>query len=80
MEQYSDVFLNSEQVAKILRVTPRTLQNYRSECRIKFYRISPKNILYRVEDVVEFVKENSNCSYHRDRIKSLIEKSLVRYV
>lgn len=79
MEQYSDVFLNSDQVAKILRVTPRTLQNYRSEYKIKFYKVSSKVIRYRMEDVVEFVKQHSSCSYQKERIKSLIEKSLVRF-
>lgn len=69
-----NMFLTSEAVAAILMVSKRTLQNYRSEGKLMYYRVSRKNILYRVEDVVEFLKQSSCCSYQKDRINALIEK------
>ena len=48
----SNLFLTSAAVAAILMVSERTLQNYRSEGKIMYYKISRKNIRYRVEDVV----------------------------
>lgn len=70
----SNLFLTSTAVAAILMVSERTLQNYRSEGKIMYYKISRKNIRYRVEDVVEFLKQSSCCSYQKDRINALIEK------
>ena len=70
----SNLFLTSAAVAAILMVSERTLQNYRSEGKIMYYKISRKNIRYRVEDVVEFPKQSSCCSYQKDRINALIEK------
>lgn len=70
----SNLFLTSKAVAAILMVSERTLQNYRSEGKLMYYRISRKNIRYRVEDVVEFLKQSSCCSYQKDRINALIEK------
>ena len=70
----SNMLLTSEAVATILMVSKRTLQNYRSEGKIMYYKISRKNIRYRVEDVVEFLKQSSCCSYQKDRINALIEK------
>lgn len=70
----SNLFFTSEDVATILMVSKRTLQNYRSEGKLKYYKISRKTIRYRVEDVVEFLKQSSCCSYQKDRINTLIEK------
>lgn len=70
----SNLFFTSEDVATILMVSKRTLQNYRSEGKLKFYKVSRKTIRYRVEDVVEFLKQSSCCSYQKDRINTLIEK------
>lgn len=70
----ANMLLTSEAVAAILMVSKRTLQNYRSEGKLIYYRISRKNIRYRVEDVVEFLKQSSCCSYQKDRINALIEK------
>lgn len=74
----SNMLLTSEAVAAILMVSERTLQNYRSEGKIMYYRISRKNIRYRVEDVVEFLKQSSCCSYQKDRINALIEEYTVK--
>jgi predicted site-specific integrase-resolvase len=76
MDQYSNLFLNSEAVAHILRVSPRTLQNYRSEGKLIYYKVSRKNILYRVGDVVDFLKQSSCCSYQKDRLNTLLKKYL----
>ena len=73
----ANMFLTTEAVAKILRVTERTIQNYRSEGKLKFYKISPKVIRYRVEDVVEFLHDNSCCFYQREKAIELIKKYLV---
>lgn len=74
----SNLFLNSEAVAAILMVSKRTLQNYRSDGKLVHYKVSRKNILYRVEDVVEFLKQSSCCSFQKDRINVLIEKYVVK--
>lgn len=73
----SNLLLNSEAVAAILKVSKRTLQNYRKEGKLVYYRVSRKTIRYRVEDVVEFLKQSSCCSYQKDRINALIEKHTV---
>lgn len=70
----SNLFFTSEDLATILMVSKRTLQNYRSEGKLKYYKVSRKTIRYRVEDVVEFLKQSSCCSYQKDRINTLIEK------
>ncbi|MDH6306701.1 hypothetical protein M2459_003641 [Parabacteroides sp. PF5-5] len=74
----SNLFLNSTAVACILQVSKRTLYNYRTERRLNCYIISRKNVLYRAEDVVNFIKENSYSSYMRDRAEKLIEQYLVK--
>lgn len=70
----SNMLLTSEAVASILMISKRTLQNYRDEGRLKYYRISRKVIRYRVEDVVELLKKSSCCSYQKDVINALIKK------
>ena len=74
----SNLFLDSKAVAAILMVSKRTLQNYRSEGKLVFYKISPKMIRYRVEDVVDFLKQSNCCSYQKDRVNALIEKYTVK--
>ena len=74
----SNLFLTSEDVATILRVSKRTLQNYRTEGKLMYYKISPKVIRYRVVDVVEFLKQSNCCSYQKDRVTELIRKCLVK--
>jgi predicted site-specific integrase-resolvase len=72
----SNLLLNSAFVACLLQVTPRTLSNYRSEGRLNYYRLSRKCIRYRVEDVVNFIKQNSRSVYMRDRAEKLIRQYL----
>ncbi len=75
----SNLLLTSEAVAAILMVSKRTLQNYRTEGKLTYYQISRKTIRYRVEDVVEFLKQSSCCSYQKDRINALIEKYTLKF-
>ena len=74
MEDYKDLLLDSEAVATILMVSKRTLQNYRSESKLKCYKLSRKTIRYRIGDVMEFLKQSSCCSYQKDRIIGLLKK------
>ena len=74
----SNLFLTSEDVATILMVIKRTLQNYLSEGKLIYYKISPKTIRYRVADGVEFLMQSNCCSYQKDRIDELIKKCLVK--
>lgn len=74
---YSDLYLTSKEVAMILRVSTRTIYNYRTERRIPFIKVE-KKILYKVSDVVNLLNESSCCSYQKDRINSLIEKCIVK--
>ena len=70
----SDLLLDSNAVAKILKVSLRTIQNYRNEHKLKYYKVSRKTIRYKASDVVDFLNKSSCCSYQKDRINSLIEK------
>lgn len=79
MENLSNYFLRTDIVCKILNVCPRTLQNYRTEGKLKYHKISPKKIIYRVEDVVEFLKKSSCSSNQKDKVNSLLEKYIVRF-
>jgi len=74
MEDYKDLLLDSEAVSAILMVSKRTLQNYRSENKLKFYKLSRKTIRYKIGDVMEFLKQSSCCSYQKDRIITLLKK------
>lgn len=73
-----NLFLTSEDVATILRVSKRTLQNYRSEGKLMYYKVSPKTIRYRVSDVVKFLNQSNCCSYQKDRVNELIRTCLVK--
>jgi len=79
MENLSIYFLPTWAVCKILNVCPRTLQNYRTDGKLKYYKISPKKILYKVEDVAEFLKKSSCSSILKDKINSSLEKYIVRF-
>jgi hypothetical protein len=74
MEDYRDLLLDSEAVAAILMVSKRTLQNYRAESKLKFYKLNRKTIRYKIGDVMELLKQSSSCSYQKDRIAALLKK------
>ena len=44
----SNLFLTSEDVATILRVSKRTLQNYRSEGKLMYYKVRPFAIVWQM--------------------------------
>jgi len=77
MEDFRDLLLDSNAVAAILMVSRRTLQNYRSEYKLKYHRISRKTIRYRIRDVEEFLKQSSCCSFQKDRYNALLKKYCV---
>ncbi len=67
--------LTSEEVCYLLRISPRTLQNYRSDNVIPFHRLSKKKIVYRAEEIAGFVRNRSGLtSYHRDKLEKLLQK------
>ena len=51
----SNLFLTSEDVAAILRVIKRTLQNSCSDGKLMYYKVSTKLIWSCVADAVEFL-------------------------
>ncbi|MEN9917794.1 MAG: hypothetical protein RL662_230 [Bacteroidota bacterium] len=80
MENDYQYFLPTKIVCKILNVCPRTLQNYRTDGKIKFYKLSRSKVMYRVEDVVEFVKKSSCASLRKDMLNSLLEKYAYSFI
>lgn len=68
-------FLNSKEVEYILRISKRTLQNYRDDGRIKFFRVSKKSILYRIKDVEDLLMKSSCSSYRKDTFKNYINEN-----
>ena len=72
------LLLTSDEVAEILRVSKRTLQNYRTEAKLPYYQISRKIIRYRANDVIQFLQNSSSCGYQKDSYKKLLKQYLVR--
>lgn len=62
-------FLTSEQVRGLLGVSNRTLQNYRSEGKLRYIAFSKKTIRYLWIDVRNFIQNSSSTSYHKDSCK-----------
>ncbi|MBB4034155.1 putative site-specific integrase-resolvase [Dysgonomonas hofstadii] len=77
MGNNSNFLISTEAVCKILHVCPRTLYNYRTEGKLEYYQFSRKKIMYRIGDVVEFVKKSSYSSIFKDKVNSLLEKYIV---
>jgi len=67
-------FLTSNEVIRMLRITPRTLQNYRTDCKIPFYRFNNRTVRYRTEDVIKFLQNSSSSSYQKDAYKKYIKQ------
>lgn len=55
--QTNNEWLNSDQIAKILQVSKRTLQNYRDRNSIPFAQVGRK-IYYRTSDVQEYLESH----------------------
>ena len=67
-----NIFLTTDEVATILRVTKRTLYNYREYGILSGYRIGNR-IRYRTDEVVQFVKNSRTLpSYIKYNIKKYI--------
>jgi len=66
------LFLTTDEVLRMLRVSKRTLQNYRTESKLPFYKVSSKTIRYRVIDVITFLQNSSCSSYQKDTYNKYI--------
>ena len=53
----SEQYLTDKEVSKMLKISRRCLQDYRTNGKIPFYRIGGK-ILYRSGDIEQFLKEH----------------------
>lgn len=73
-EDLDVLFLTSEEVIRILRISRRTLQNYRTDSKIPFYRLTGRTVRYRKEDVIKFLQNSSSCSYQKSVYKKYIPK------
>jgi predicted site-specific integrase-resolvase len=71
-ENAKTLFLTTEEVMRILRVSKRTLQNYRNESKLHFYKMSSKTIRYKESDVLIFLQNSSCSSYLKDVAKKYI--------
>ncbi len=52
-------FINSKEVMDYLRISKRTLQNYRDKKIVRFYRING-SLVYRRSEIIELAKINAN--------------------
>ena len=50
-------YLTDKEVSKLLKISRRSLQDYRTEGKIPFYRVGGK-ILYSASDIERFLKEH----------------------
>lgn len=67
-----NIFLTTEEVATILRVSKRTLYNYREYGLLSGYKIG-NSIRYRSDEVVQFVKNSRTLpSYVKDNIRKYL--------
>ena len=61
----NDKILDNQDLAFLLKVSPRTLQRYRTDGKLPFFMISHKTY-YRASDIRAFVQEHADCkSYER---------------
>ena len=61
-----DVYLTSEEVCKLLRLSSRTLQEYRDSGTIAYYKIGGK-ILYKQSDIQAMLERHYNPIYKRNK-------------
>lgn len=52
-----EVFLDNHDVCELLRLSPRTLQDYRDKRLIAFYKVEGK-ILYKMSDIQKMLETN----------------------
>ena len=61
-----EVYLTSEEVCKLLRLSSRTLQEYRDSGTIAYYKIGGK-ILYKQSDIQAMLERYYNPIYKRNK-------------
>ena len=61
-----EVYLTSEEVCKLLRLSSRTLQEYRDSGTIAYYKIGGK-ILYKQSDIQAMLERHYNPIYKRSK-------------
>ena len=61
-----EVYLTSEEVCKLLRLSSRTLQEYRDNGTIAYHKISGK-ILYKQSDIQAMLERHYNPIYKRNK-------------
>ena len=61
-----EVYLTSEEVCKMLRLSSRTLQEYRDSGIIAYYKIGGK-ILYKQSDIQAMLERHYNPIYKRNK-------------
>ena len=61
-----EVYLTSEEVCKLLRLSSRTLQEYRDNGTIAYYKIGGK-ILYKQSDIQAMLERYYNPIYKRNK-------------
>lgn len=62
----SDPLMDNNEVCKLLKVSKRTLQNYRDNGEISFSQIGAK-LLYRTSDIDDFLKRNHKKTFRAQR-------------
>jgi len=53
-----EVYLTTQQAAELLKLSPRTLANWRWAKKNLPYRVVARRVLYRKEDVEQFIQEH----------------------
>lgn len=71
--EWGDLLFTSQQVADILHVSLRTLQNYREDGRINYIRISPRIIRYFPEDVIALIRKSHCSTWRKDNCARLLK-------
>ena len=61
-----EVYLTSKEVCKLLRLSSRTLQEYRDSGTIAYYKIGGK-ILYKQSDIQAMLERHYNPIYKRNK-------------
>ena len=70
----NDKILNNQDLAFLLKVSPRTLQRYRSSGKLPYFMIGHKTY-YRASDIRAFVQENADCkTYERFKKENQLDK------
>lgn len=64
-----NLYLTTEEVAHLFRVTPRTIHNYRKENKLPFIQISRKNIQYKLSDVLNLMRSSNSSTYLKDKLE-----------